>query len=214
MIAPDAIRQIKAAAPLLEDVKLYVQLKPSGRTSYLGLCPFHKEDTPSFTVHSRQASKYADSFKCFGCGASGDVITFTALIESVSKGRAIRLLADRHGIDLTGKRQTRRQVHHINDLAAQAEFWWRRRLRAIEEHFAKALDDLWIGEELEVSDAAIERLERSAEASGAILQVARHLNPELRGRLFLRERTPADLRDYRDLKESEKRLLEAIRAPQ
>ncbi|MCG3136569.1 MAG: DNA primase [Phycisphaerae bacterium] len=71
----------------------YVALKRSGR-SYRGLCPFHQEKTPSFYVHPDE-----QYFKCFGCGAGGDVFKFVQLYNHLEFTEARQLLADRSGID-------------------------------------------------------------------------------------------------------------------
>ena len=72
----------------------YVNLKRRGRT-LVGLCPFHGEKTPSFTVYPETASFY-----CFGCGAGGDVITFIKKIENLDYMDAVRFLADRAGLKM------------------------------------------------------------------------------------------------------------------
>src|SRR5215469_12093171 len=77
--------------PLVEDV---VRLRKSGST-YKGLCPFHQESTPSFTV-----SPARGTFKCFGCGEGGDAITFVEKIENIDFVGAIVLLARRFGVEL------------------------------------------------------------------------------------------------------------------
>ena len=70
----------------------YVALKRRGR-NLVGLCPFHGEKTPSFTLYPETASFY-----CFGCSAGGDVITFIKRIENLSYMDAVRFLADRAGM--------------------------------------------------------------------------------------------------------------------
>src|ERR1700749_5135581 len=77
--------------PLVEDV---VRLRKAGST-YKGLCPFHQERTPSFTV-----SPARGTFKCFGCGEGGDAITFVEKTENVDFVEAIELLARRFGVEL------------------------------------------------------------------------------------------------------------------
>jgi DNA primase len=67
-------------------------LDKRGKT-YKGLCPFHNEKTPSFTVYPQ-----SDSFYCFGCKLGGDVLTFTGLIEHLDYVESIKFLADRSGI--------------------------------------------------------------------------------------------------------------------
>lgn len=115
-----AILRIKEAAPLPIIAGEYVKLRKLG-SSWQGLCPFHKEKTPSFRVHK-------DFFKCFGCGAGGDVISFVARIQAVSVGRAIALLSERTGIPLDplAKPVSRRQRAYDAEEFAFAE-WWRQR---------------------------------------------------------------------------------------
>jgi DNA primase len=74
----------------------YVALRGAGAGALKGLCPFHEEKTPSFTVRPQ-----VGMYKCFGCGASGDVITFVRTMEQVEFVDAIELLARRAGIALT-----------------------------------------------------------------------------------------------------------------
>jgi DNA primase len=93
-IKDDSVERVKAAmeiVPLVEDV---VRLRKAGST-YKGLCPFHQERTPSFTV-----SPARGTFKCFGCGEGGDAITFVEKIENVDFVGAIELLAQRFGVEL------------------------------------------------------------------------------------------------------------------
>lgn len=79
----------------IEDVvSSYIALRTRGRTR-VGLCPFHGEKTPSFTVYPEN-----NSFYCFGCGAGGDVITFVKKIEHLDYMDAIRFLADRAGMEV------------------------------------------------------------------------------------------------------------------
>ncbi len=73
-------------------ISSYVDLKRRGRT-LTGLCPFHNEKTPSFTVYPDTSSYY-----CFGCGAGGDVITFIRSVENLDYIEAVKLLADRSGV--------------------------------------------------------------------------------------------------------------------
>jgi len=87
-------RQIREAVDIVDLVGSYVSLKRAG-ASFKGLCPFHEEKTASFIVHP--AKQY---FKCFGCGAGGDVFTFVQLKENVDFAEARRLLADRAGVSL------------------------------------------------------------------------------------------------------------------
>lgn len=88
------IDEIKSANDIVDVVGEYVTLRRTG-TSYKGLCPFHKEKTPSFSVSSEK-----QIFHCFGCGLGGDVVRFVMNAENISFQEAIELLADRAKIDL------------------------------------------------------------------------------------------------------------------
>jgi hypothetical protein len=157
----------------------YVRLDKKGRT-WWGRCPFHSEKTGSFAVHEAY-------FYCHGCGAKGDVIDFTALIERVSKGRAIRLLAERVGIDV-GAEPTRRESAWRREVEAQAGFWWTERRRAAVEALRVACAALTV----DPGDAAA----IMAESAGARIQVMDGISAELRMRVFLRSRTAADRRAW------------------
>ncbi|HVZ59879.1 MAG TPA: DNA primase [Terriglobales bacterium] len=86
---------LKQQADILRIVGDYVKLKRSGAQNYSGLCPFHGEKTPSFSVHATR-----QFYHCFGCGVSGDVFSFVQKIENVSFPEAIRLVAEKLGIPL------------------------------------------------------------------------------------------------------------------
>lgn len=94
MIPEDIINEIKYRNDIETAVSQYVNLKRRGK-NLVGLCPFHSEKTPSFTVYPEN-----DSFYCFGCGVGGDVFTFTGLIENLDYMESIKLLAERSGISL------------------------------------------------------------------------------------------------------------------
>lgn len=93
-----AKREIRDRLDLVTVVSEHVRLKRSGKR-WLGLCPFHSEKTPSFSVVPEMGI-----FKCFGCGKAGDVFTFVQFRENVSFIEALRLLADRAGVDLPSRR--------------------------------------------------------------------------------------------------------------
>ena len=87
---------LKSAVDIVRVVGEYVRLKRSGAgPRYVGLCPFHTEKTGSFSVHSTH-----QFYKCFGCGAGGDVIKFVMEIERLTFWEALKYLAERHGIPL------------------------------------------------------------------------------------------------------------------
>ena len=87
--------QLKSSGDLVNVVGEYVRLKKSGPQRYMGLCPFHNEKTPSFTVHAAR-----QFYKCFGCGEGGDVFNFVQKIEGISFYEALKLLAERHGVPM------------------------------------------------------------------------------------------------------------------
>ena len=90
------IERIRAAASIVEVIEGYVRLDPLGRR-LVGLCPFHLERTPSFSVNATLGR-----FVCFGCSRSGDAIQFTEEMEHVSFESAARSLARRFGVALSG----------------------------------------------------------------------------------------------------------------
>ena len=118
-ISEDVIREIRFRNNIEDVVSSYVTLKRAG-SNLLGLCPFHSEKTPSFTVFPN-----TESFHCFGCGAGGDVISFIRRIENLDYPSAIELLAKRAGItivqdDKDKERMKRRQrVLEMNVEAAR-----------------------------------------------------------------------------------------------
>src|SRR5258707_4855397 len=86
---------LKQQADIVRIVGDYVKLKKAGAQNFSGLCPFHQEKTPSFSVHaSRQF------YHCFGCGASGDVFSFVQKIENITFPEAILLVAEKVYIKL------------------------------------------------------------------------------------------------------------------
>jgi DNA primase len=90
----DFVEQLKSSIDIVEVVGQYVRLRKAG-TRYVGLCPFHTEKTPSFGVHGVH-----QFYKCFGCGAGGDVIKFVMEIDGLTFYEALKVLADRHGIPM------------------------------------------------------------------------------------------------------------------
>jgi DNA primase catalytic core len=93
-IKDTSVEAVKSAAEILPLVEDYVRLRKAGGT-YKGLCPFHQERTPSFTVTPARGT-----FKCFGCGEGGDAITFVTKMEQVDFVGAIESLAKRFGVEL------------------------------------------------------------------------------------------------------------------
>jgi DNA primase len=94
MISQTTIQQILSRIDIIDVVGSYVKLKKRG-TNYLGLCPFHNEKTPSFTVSANK-----EIYKCFGCGKSGNTISFLMEHEKFSYVEALRWLANRYNIEV------------------------------------------------------------------------------------------------------------------
>lgn len=94
MISQTTIQQILNRIDIIDVVSSYVKLKKRG-TNYLGLCPFHNEKTPSFTVSANK-----EIYKCFGCGKSGNTISFLMEHEKFSYVEALRWLANRYNIEV------------------------------------------------------------------------------------------------------------------
>ncbi len=92
-LAADFAQNLKLQADIVRVVGDYVQLKKSGAQNYSGLCPFHKEKTPSFSVHATKQFYY-----CFGCGEKGDVFKFVQKIENISFPEAVRAIAQKLGV--------------------------------------------------------------------------------------------------------------------
>lgn len=100
LIKDRSVQAVLQAANIVDVVSGYTSLRKRGAT-YLGLCPFHQEKTPSFTVSADKGLYY-----CFGCGEGGDVVRFLERIENLSFSEAIEQLAERYGVPLefeTGK---------------------------------------------------------------------------------------------------------------
>jgi DNA primase len=93
-IPDEKVEEVRAAADIVDVAGDYVQLKRSG-SRFMGLCPFHSEDTPSFSVDPEKNLYY-----CFGCQNGGDVFKFVQEIEGVGFLEGVRMLAERYGIPL------------------------------------------------------------------------------------------------------------------
>ena len=125
-IAEDDIQKVRSAVTLSDVVSPYAQLRRTGR-SQVGLCPFHSERTPSFSVNDETGR-----YMCFGCGAKGDVFTFVQQVEHLDFIAAVERLASKAGIELhytsgadTGARKHRKE---LQELMNQAVEWYHARL--------------------------------------------------------------------------------------
>lgn len=123
-MADDFKEQVKAATDIVKVIGEYVRLRKSGAQNFSGLCPFHQEKSPSFSVNAAHGYFY-----CFGCHAKGDVFTFVQKIENISFPEAVRAVAQKMGIPLPKREWNspeeaaqaglRRQLIDIHEAATQ-----------------------------------------------------------------------------------------------
>jgi DNA primase len=124
--SPSFLDELKSRADIISVVSEHVVLRKMGR-SHKGLCPFHKEKTPSFTVRADPPV-----FHCFGCGAGGDVVEFVKLKEGLSFKDAIESLARRFGVPIPDSREEspedrlRAEIEPVLEAAARQyeQFLW------------------------------------------------------------------------------------------
>jgi DNA primase len=95
MPTEDFKETVKQQADIVRIIGDYIKLKKAGAQNYAGLCPFHGEKTPSFSVHATR-----QFYHCFGCGVSGDVFSFVQKIENITFPEAVRQVAQKLGIPL------------------------------------------------------------------------------------------------------------------
>ena len=121
LISPDSVDRVKQAADIVEVISAHTDLRRQG-ARYVGLCPFHDERTPSFSVEPQEKLDH-----CFGCGVGGDVIKFVEEKDGLNFAEAVELLADRYGVELEreqedpraeARRQRRRRLQELLDRAA------------------------------------------------------------------------------------------------
>ena len=91
----DFAQIVKQQADIVKVIEGYIRLRKGGAQNFTGLCPFHKEKTPSFNVNATR-----QFFYCFGCHVTGDVFTFVGKIENVGFPEAVRIVAQKCGIPL------------------------------------------------------------------------------------------------------------------
>jgi DNA primase len=129
LISPESVERVKQAADIVEVISAHTDLRRQG-ARYVGLCPFHDERTPSFSVEPQEKL-----YHCFGCGVGGDVIKFVEEKDGLNFAEAVELLADRYGVELEreqedpraeARRQRRRRLEQLLDRAAAfyaKNFW-------------------------------------------------------------------------------------------
>ena len=135
----DFAQTVKQQADIVKVIEGYIRLRKAGAQNYSGLCPFHKEKSPSFSVHALR-----QFYHCFGCQASGDVFSFVGKIENVSFPEAVRIVAQKCGIPLpkrefnspeeAAEARQRRQLLDLNEAAAA---WFEEQLRGPEGAVAR-----------------------------------------------------------------------------
>jgi DNA primase len=135
----DFAQSVKQQADIVKIVEGYIRLRKAGAQNYSGLCPFHKEKSPSFSVHAVR-----QFFHCFGCGVSGDVFSFVGKIENVSFPEAVRIVAQKCGIPLPKREFSSpeeaaeaRRRGKLLDLHEAATAWFEEQLRGPEGALAR-----------------------------------------------------------------------------
>jgi DNA primase len=129
LISPESLERVKQTADIVEVISAHTDLRRSG-ARMVGLCPFHDERTPSFSVDPQEKL-----YHCFGCGVGGDVIKFVEEKEGLGFADAVEMLADRYGVELEreqedpraeAKRQQRRRLEQLLDRTAAyyASYLW------------------------------------------------------------------------------------------
>ena len=135
----DFAQSVKQQADIVKIVEGYIRLRKAGSTNYSGLCPFHKEKSPSFSVHAVR-----QFYHCFGCGVSGDVFSFVGKIENVGFPEAVKIVAQKCGIPLPKREFSSpeeaaeaRQRGKLLELHETAAAWFEEQLRGPEGAVAR-----------------------------------------------------------------------------
>lgn len=132
----DLVQQIKNEYNIVDYVRVNgVELKEGTNGSWVGLCPFHTEKTPSFTV-----SEDFQSYKCFGCGESGDLFSFAQHTHTVEFMEALKMLADEKGIDIGSKKinENSHDISGIRQVVQEAKSFFRSNYEKLDDsHAAK-----------------------------------------------------------------------------
>ncbi len=135
----DFAQSVKQQVDIVKIVESYIRLRKAGAQNYSGLCPFHKEKSPSFSVHAVR-----QFYHCFGCGVSGDVFSFVGKIENVGFPEAVRMVAQKAGIPLPKREFSSpeqaaeaRLRGKLLDLHEAAAAWFEEQLRGPEGALAR-----------------------------------------------------------------------------
>ncbi|MGC1461788.1 MAG: DNA primase [Terracidiphilus sp.] len=135
----DFAQTVKQQADIVKVIEGYIRLRKAGAQNYSGLCPFHKEKSPSFSVHAVR-----QFYHCFGCQASGDVFSFVGKIENVTFPEAVRIVAQKVGIPLPKREFSSpeeaagaRQRTKLLELHEMATAWFEEQLRGPEGAVAR-----------------------------------------------------------------------------
>jgi DNA primase len=135
----DFAQNVKQQVDIVKVIEGYIRLRKAGAQNYSGLCPFHKEKSPSFSVHAVR-----QFYHCFGCGVSGDVFSFVGKIENVSFPEAVRIVAQKSGIPLPKREFSSpeqaaeaRLRGKLLDLHEAAAAWFEEQLRGPEGALAR-----------------------------------------------------------------------------
>ncbi|MGA1988197.1 MAG: DNA primase [Candidatus Sulfotelmatobacter sp.] len=142
---------VKQQADIVRIIGDYIKLKKAGAQNYSGLCPFHGEKTPSFSVHATR-----QFYHCFGCGVSGDVFSFIQKIENITFPESVRMVAQKLGIPLPkasyateGEAKEARQRGQLLDVHERAVAFFQECLRRPEGARAREyLTDRGLNEEM------------------------------------------------------------------
>jgi len=134
VVVPGDFDLVKERVDIVQLVGERVQLRKAGR-AYSGLCPFHAEKTPSFSVDPDRRT-----FHCWGCGEKGDVFDWLIKIDGIDKGEALKVLAEKAGVPLTGGRPPAEREREKRLLAGHetAHFYFRQALRGTPKGTAAA----------------------------------------------------------------------------
>jgi DNA primase len=135
----DFAQTVKQQADIVKVIEGYIRLRKAGAQNYSGLCPFHKEKSPSFSVHAVR-----QFYHCFGCQASGDVFSFVGKIENVGFPEAVRIVAQKCGIPLP-----KREFSSPEEAAGA-----RQRAKLLELHETATA---WFEEQLQKPEGAVAR---------------------------------------------------------